>query len=117
VGGELRLVPVDDIRYFLAEHKYVTVRYGQGAVLIEESLKSLEDEFAEEFLRIHRNALVATRYIAALDKERGGGHMPQTTRPGRNPGSQPPAFIERQKGDAGFMKGEFFVFGTVVRVP
>lgn len=75
VGGELRLVPVDDVRYFLAEHKYVTVRYGQGSVLIEESLKSLEDEFAEEFLRIHRNALVATRYIAALDKERGGGHM------------------------------------------
>lgn len=74
VGGELRLVPVDEIRYFLAEHKYVTVRYAEGSVLIEESLKSLEDEFGEDFLRIHRNALVATRYIAALDKERGGGH-------------------------------------------
>lgn len=74
VGGELRLVPVDDVRYFLAEHKYVTVRYSLGTVLVEESLKSLEDEFGEEFLRIHRNALVATRYIAALDKERDGGH-------------------------------------------
>lgn len=74
LGGELRLIPVEDIRYLQAEHKYVTVRYGQGTVLIEESLKSLEEEFAEIFLRIHRNALVAKKFIAALEKERGGGH-------------------------------------------
>lgn len=74
LGGELRLVPVRDIRYLQAEHKYVTVRYSQGTVLIEESLRSLEEEFAEEFLRIHRNALVARRFIASLEKERGGGH-------------------------------------------
>ena len=74
LGGELRLIPIGDIRYLQAEHKYVTVRYGQGTVLIEESLKSLEEEFATEFLRIHRNALVALRYIASLEKERSGGH-------------------------------------------
>ncbi|MEJ2360078.1 MAG: LytTR family DNA-binding domain-containing protein [Gammaproteobacteria bacterium] len=74
LGGELRLIPIDDIRYLQAEHKYVTVRYGQGTVLIEESLKSLEEEFPGEFLRVHRNALVALRYIASLEKERGGGH-------------------------------------------
>ncbi len=74
LGGELRLIPVDDIRYLQAEHKYVTVRYAQGTVLIEESLKSLEEEFPSVFLRIHRNALVALRYIASLEKERGGGH-------------------------------------------
>lgn len=74
LGGELRLIPVKDVRYLQAEHKYVTVRYAQGTVLIEESLKSMEDEFPEEFLRIHRNALVARRFIASLEKERGGGH-------------------------------------------
>lgn len=74
LGGELRLIPVQDIRYLQAEHKYVTVRYGQGTVLIEESLKSLEEEFPSEFLRVHRNALVALRYISSLEKERGGGH-------------------------------------------
>jgi two-component system response regulator AlgR len=74
LGGELRLIPIADIRYLQAEHKYVTVRYGQGTVLIEESLKSLEEEFPAEFLRIHRNALVALRYLASLEKERGGGH-------------------------------------------
>ena len=74
LGGELRLIPIGDIRYLQAEHKYVTVRYSQGTVLIEESLKSLEEEFPTEFLRVHRNALVALRYIASLEKERGGGH-------------------------------------------
>lgn len=74
LGGELRLIPITDIRYLQAEHKYVTVRYSQGTVLIEESLKSLEEEFPSEFLRIHRNALVAMRYIASLDKDRSGSH-------------------------------------------
>lgn len=74
LGGELRLINIADIRYFLAEHKYVTVRYTEGSVLIEESLRSLESEFAGQFLRIHRNALVATKAIAALEKDKSGGH-------------------------------------------
>jgi len=74
LGGELRLIPIGDIRYLQAEHKYVTVRYSQGTVLIEESLKSLEEEFTSVFLRIHRNALVALKYITSLEKVRGGGH-------------------------------------------
>jgi two-component system response regulator AlgR len=74
LGGELRLISIDDIRYFLAEHKYVTVRYNEGSVLIEESLRSLEAEFQGQFLRVHRNALVAKKAIAALEKDKSGGH-------------------------------------------
>jgi len=74
LGGELRLINISDIRYFLAEHKYVTVRYAEGSVLIEESLRSLEDEFEGVFLRIHRNALVAKNAIVALEKDKSGGH-------------------------------------------
>ena len=74
LGGELRLIAVEDIRYFLAEHKYVTVRYVEGSVLIEESLRSLEQEFENVFLRIHRNALVAMSAIVALEKDKSGGH-------------------------------------------
>lgn len=69
VGTELRLVPVDQIRYFLAEDKYVTVRHADGQVLIEDSLKTLVKEFADRFIRVHRNALVALRYIAALESD------------------------------------------------
>jgi two-component system, LytTR family, response regulator AlgR len=69
VGTELRLVPIEEIRYFLAEDKYVTVRHKEGQVLIEDSLKTLVKEFADRFIRVHRNALVALRYIAALESD------------------------------------------------
>jgi two-component system response regulator AlgR len=65
-------IPVEDIVYFLADQKYTTVCHLHGEVLIEESLKTLEDDFAPWFLRIHRKALVATRFIASLERERGG---------------------------------------------
>ena len=74
LGGELRLIPIEEICYFMAEHKYVTVRHREGMVLIEESLKSLEKEFEQRFLRVHRNALVSVDCIAALEKDREGGH-------------------------------------------
>ena len=57
VGGSLRLVPVDEVLYFQADQKYVTVVWTGGELVIEEPLKALEVEFGERFLRIHRNAL------------------------------------------------------------
>ena len=74
LGGELRLIPISDIRYFMAEHKYVTVRYTEGTVLIEESLRTLEENFANFFLRVHRNALVSIQHIAKLEKDKIGRH-------------------------------------------
>jgi two-component system response regulator AlgR len=72
VRGELRLIPVEDILFFLADQKYVTVRHRQGEELIEESLRSLEDEFSPEFVRIHRNTLVGARHIAAIERTDDG---------------------------------------------
>jgi len=68
LGGRLELIPLDDVLYFQADQKYVTVRHRQGEVIIEESLKSLETEFAALCLRIHRNALVVTGHLAGLEK-------------------------------------------------
>lgn len=64
----IELVPVEDVRYFQADQKYVTVRHGGGEVIIDEPLKDLEQEFAELFVRIHRNALVAVAYIEGLER-------------------------------------------------
>ena len=72
VRDALRLVDVESIYYFRADQKYVTVRHDNGEVLIEDSLKSLEEEFQEEFVRIHRNALVAVRAIDSLEKDDQG---------------------------------------------
>ncbi len=66
--GNLQLVPVAEVYYFQADQKYVTVRHRGGEVLIEESLKSLEREFGERFVRVHRNALVAAAYLAGMER-------------------------------------------------
>ncbi len=72
IRGNLELVPVSEVLFLHAEHKYVTVVHRSGEVLIEEPLKSLETEFADVFVRIHRNALVALKAIAGLEKSRDG---------------------------------------------
>ena len=72
--GGLILIPVDEVYYFRADSKYVVVRHAKGEVLIDEPLKTLEDEFSKRFIRIHRNALVATSLIHRLDKTSEGHH-------------------------------------------
>jgi len=72
VRGNLKLIAVDRIYYFRADAKYVEIHHDEGQVLIEESLKSLEDEFGERFLRIHRNALVAPDRLEGLEKDEQG---------------------------------------------
>jgi len=70
--GELELIPIEDIVYFKADQKYVTLRTEDHEYLIEESLKSLETEFANRFLRIHRNALVSEAYVNGMSKNDAG---------------------------------------------
>jgi DNA-binding LytR/AlgR family response regulator len=72
VRGVLQQVPVGEVRYFLAEHKYVWVRTPQARLLIRDSLRALAQEFAGRFVRIHRNALVATRHLDGLSGTGGG---------------------------------------------
>ena len=72
VRGSLQLIPVTDIRYFQADQKYVVVCTADTQLLIEETLKSLEQEFSASFVRIHRNALVARRFISGLGKDEDG---------------------------------------------
>ena len=73
VRGNLVLIPLSNIFYFQADQKYVTVRHSEGEVLIEEPLKNLEVEFANDFCRIHRNALVCLSKISGL-KTSNEGH-------------------------------------------
>ena len=70
--GELRLIPIRDVLYFHADQKYVRVHHENGTDLIDDSLKHLEEEFGDEFVRIHRAALVAVRQIETLRKTSDG---------------------------------------------
>jgi two-component system response regulator AlgR len=74
VHGNIELVPVEEVRFLKAEHKYVTAAWPGGELLIDESLKSLEMEFPVQFLRIHRNALIAKNHIEGLEKDANGIH-------------------------------------------
>jgi len=66
--GKITLVPISDILYLRAELKYLTVRTAQREYLVEESLTRLEEEFADAFVRIHRNCLVARAAIGGFEK-------------------------------------------------
>jgi len=72
LGDQLRLVPLEDVLYFNAGQKYVTMRHRGGRELIDESLRALEQEFAPDFIRIHRNSLVARRYVQAVERNPEG---------------------------------------------
>ncbi|EXF91882.1 LuxR family transcriptional regulator [Pseudomonas fluorescens HK44] len=64
----IELIPLAQVVYFIADHKYVTLRHESGEVLLDEPLKALEDEFGDRFVRIHRNALVARERIERLQR-------------------------------------------------
>ena len=66
--GKIILVPVADVLYLRAELKYVTVRTAEREHLVEESLTHLEEEFADAFVRIHRNCLVARAAISGFER-------------------------------------------------
>lgn len=70
--GTLELIPIEEIAYFKADQKYVTMRTADQEYLIEESLKTLEEEFNHLFIRIHRNALVAEDMMHGLTKNSDG---------------------------------------------
>ncbi|MEZ5462648.1 LytR/AlgR family response regulator transcription factor [Dokdonella sp.] len=72
VRGNLVLVPISEIDYLLAEDKYVIVHHAGGEVLIEEPLKTLEQEFGDRFVRIHRNCLVALERLTGLARTTDG---------------------------------------------
>jgi len=76
VHGDIRLIPITDIQYLIADQKYITVGYLQQdksvEVLIDESLISLEKEFPNFFFRIHRNALIARKSFELLEKDSQG---------------------------------------------
>ena len=71
----LRLIPIEEVQFFLAEQKYTTVRHLQGEDLIEDSLRALEEEFDSMFVRIHRNALVSVRYLERIERNAEGQYF------------------------------------------
>jgi len=68
----LRLVPLGEILGFQADQKYVTLMLADGEEVSDETLKDLEAEFPAEFIRIHRNTLVAVKYLQRIETTEDG---------------------------------------------
>ena len=66
--GKVHLIPMGEVIYLKAELKYVTVRTSAREYLIEESLTRLEQEYAERFVRVHRNCLVARAAVRGFER-------------------------------------------------
>jgi len=71
--GKIHLIPIADVVYLKAELKYITVRTAAREYLIEESLTRLEQEYAERFVRVHRNCLVARAAVRGFERADEGG--------------------------------------------
>ena len=71
--GKVHLIPIDEVVYLKAELKYLTVRTPAREYLMEESLTRLEQEYAERFVRVHRNCLVARAAVRGFERSAEGG--------------------------------------------
>lgn len=66
--GRVIRLPIAEVLYFKAELKYVTLRTADHTYVLDEALSDLEQRLGERFLRVHRNALVASNAVRALER-------------------------------------------------
>jgi len=64
--GEQVRIALDEVICLLADEKYVVVQHRRGELLIEESLRQLEETYPEQLIRLHRNCLVPPPRLLGL---------------------------------------------------
>jgi two-component system response regulator AlgR len=64
--GEQVRIPLGEVVCLLAEEKYVVVRHAGGELLVEESLRQLEEAHPQQLVRLHRNCLVPASRLLGL---------------------------------------------------
>jgi two-component system, LytTR family, response regulator AlgR len=67
--GRLLLVPAEEVIYFRAELKYITVITANREYLVEDSLTHIDEEFGGRYLRIHRNCLARSDLIESFERD------------------------------------------------
>jgi DNA-binding LytR/AlgR family response regulator len=76
VGETIRMIPVDDVLFFISDEKYTRVQTAQFEALIRKPIKELVDELDPEvFWQIHRSTLVNTRHIAGVSRDFRGRQL------------------------------------------
>jgi len=65
-------IPIENVLYFVAEHKYVTLHHVNGELILNEPLKALEQKYCDYVIRIHRHTLIARNKILRLENNNFG---------------------------------------------
>ena len=68
-------IELETVRCFIAEEKYVLACGENQELLISDSLRDLESKFSDRLLRIHRKALIATKFLEGLYRSRQGWNV------------------------------------------
>jgi DNA-binding LytR/AlgR family response regulator len=72
-GNQIRLIPIEEVVYFEATDKYVTVVTSDSSVLIRTSLKELLPQLdTNQFWQIHRSTIVNVRQIHMATRDELG---------------------------------------------
>lgn len=66
--GKLIFIKLEDIIYFEANDKYVSIVTNKGFFLTEKSLTQLETQLPDYFLRVHRAFVINTNYVEEVQK-------------------------------------------------
>jgi DNA-binding LytR/AlgR family response regulator len=84
VGDTVRLIPVEQVVYLKADHKYTLVVWQGGEGVIRTSIKELSDALdGEHFARIHRSAIVNLSQVASFVHGNDAGEIHLHGRPER----------------------------------
>ena len=72
-GKETRLIMVDDVAYFQADHKYTVVMTAEGESLLRKPIRELLDVLdPAAFKQIHRSTIVNLKAIASIARDDSG---------------------------------------------
>lgn len=66
IGNCVLVIETQDVIRFAAEDKYIVAHTATKSVCFEGTLKALEEEFAADFIRIHRSHLVRRNQVTGL---------------------------------------------------
>jgi len=72
IGDRRLLIPIDDVRALSSEDKCTVVHAAEGRALTDATLKDLETRHSDDFLRVHRSALVSRRYVRSMFRDADG---------------------------------------------
>jgi DNA-binding LytR/AlgR family response regulator len=70
VGSDIRMIPVDEVLFFISDEKYTRVQTATVEALIRKPIKELVEELdPDRFWQIHRSTLVNVEHIAGVSRD------------------------------------------------